>query len=99
MEGLRGHSSWRVSGQHEYLAELVYEFALVGDTNETEIRVDSQTVWEPSRSAAEQAPAGGIVEVTGFSQTSDADPSSGPVTVQVNRAQARALRAALNALC
>jgi hypothetical protein len=87
-----------VSGPHEYLAKLVYEFALVGATNETEIRVDSQTVWEPNRSAAEQAPAGGIVEVTGFSQISDMDPSSGPVMVQVNRTQAKALRAALNAL-
>jgi len=88
-----------VSGPHDYLAELAYYFQPVGTTgDETEIRVDSQTVWEPSRPAGELAPAGGIVEVTGYSLISAASPSSGPVTVQLNRARANALRAAVDAL-
>ena len=63
----------------------------------TEIRVDSQTVWEPSRSAGELAPTGGIVEVTGFSKVSIFG-SSGPITVRLDNTQTRALRAVLNAL-
>jgi hypothetical protein len=90
--------SLSVAGPHEYLAQLAYQFAPVGSSNVTEIRVDSQTVWEPSRPAGELVPAGGIVEVTGYSLISAASPSSGPVTVQLNRAQANALRAAVNAL-
>jgi hypothetical protein len=98
--GSEGYAvSLPVSGPHEYLAWLAYYFQPVGTGgDETEIRIDSQTVWEPRRSAGELAPAGGIVEVTGFSQTSGANPSSVPVTFQLNRKQARALRAAFNAL-
>ncbi|MGA2530437.1 MAG: hypothetical protein ABSG36_14925 [Acidimicrobiales bacterium] len=66
-----------VSGPHQHLAELVYYFQPVGTMgDETEIRVDSQTVWEPSRSAEELAPSGGIVEVIGFSQTGGVDSTS-----------------------
>lgn len=86
-----------VSGPHDYLAELAYYFQPVGNTNETEIRVDSQTVWEPSRSARELAPLRGIVEVTGFSKVSIFG-SSGPITVRLDNTQTRALRAVLNAL-
>ncbi|MGA2530412.1 MAG: hypothetical protein ABSG36_14800 [Acidimicrobiales bacterium] len=98
--GSEGYSvSLPVSGPHEYLAWLAYYFQPVGTGgDETEIRIDSQTVWEPSRSVGELAPAGGIVEVTGFSQTGGANPLSVPVTFQLNRKQARVLRAAFNAL-
>ena len=64
---------------------------------QTEIRVDSQTVWEPSRSGGELAPAGGIVEVTGFSEVSIFG-SSGPVTARLDNTQTETLRAVLNAL-
>jgi hypothetical protein len=87
-----------VSGPHDYLAGLAYYFQPVGTTgDETEIRVDSQTVWEPGRSARELAPPGGIVEVTGFSKVSIFG-SSGPITVRLDNTQREALRAVLNAL-
>ncbi len=97
--GAMGYAvSLPVSGPHDYFAELAYYFQPVGRTSdETEIRVDSQTVWEPSRSAGELAPTGGIVEVTGFSKVSIFG-SSGPITVRLDNTQTRALRAVLNAL-
>src|ERR1017187_6386436 len=97
--GAMGYAvSLPVSGPHDYFAELAYYFQPVGTTgDETEIRVDSQTVWEPSRSAGELAPTGGIVEVTGFSKVSIFG-SSGPITVRLDNTQTRALRAVLNAL-
>jgi hypothetical protein len=98
--GEQGYAvSLPVSGPHDYLAELVYYFQPVGATgDETEIRLDSQTVWEPSRSAGELAPARGIVEVTGFSQSGAANPSSVSVSFPLDAKRARALRAAFNAL-
>jgi hypothetical protein len=90
--------SLSTSGPHEYLAQLAYDLVPVGATNDTELRVDSQTVWLPSRSAGELAPAGDIVEVTGFSQTGFAYASSGPVTVRLDNAQATKLRAVFDSL-
>jgi hypothetical protein len=87
-----------ISGPNEYLAQLAYDLAPVAGTNDTELRVDAQTLWLPSRSAGELAPGGGIVEVTGFSRTSPADRSSGPVTVRLDSTQARRLRPVLDAL-
>ena len=97
--GAMGYAvSLPVSGPHDYFAELAYYFQPVGTTGDkTEIRVDSQTVWEPSRSPGELAPAGGIVEVTGFSKVSIFG-SSGPITVRLDNTQTEALRAVLNAL-
>ncbi len=97
--GAMGYAvSLPVSGPHEYFAELAYYFQPVGTTSdETEIRVDSQTVWEQSRSDRELAPAGGILEMTGFSQVFPFG-SSGPVTVRLDNTQTEALRVALNAL-
>ena len=97
--GAMGYAvSLPVSGPHDYFAELAYYFQPVGTTGDkTEIRVDSQTVWEPSRSPEELAPAGGIVEVTGFSKVSIFG-SSGPITVRLDKTQTEALRAVLNAL-
>ena len=42
------------SGNNEYLAQLVYMLSPVGTGSE--LRVDSQTVWVPDRSAGEVAP-------------------------------------------
>ena len=90
--------SLSTSGPNEYLAQLAYDLVPVGGTNDTELRVDAQTVWLPSRSAGELAPGGGVLQVTGFSQTSPAGASSGPVTVRLDSTQARRLRAVLDAL-
>ena len=46
-----------ISGPHECLAQLGYEIVFVAGTDDTELRVDSQTVWLPSRSAGELARA------------------------------------------
>lgn len=86
------------SGPNEYLAQLAYDLAPVGGTNDTELHVDAQTVWLPSRSAGELAPGGGVLQVTGFTRTSPAGGSSGPVTVRLDSTQARRLRAVLDAL-
>lgn len=86
-----------ITGPHEYLAQLAYQVAPVG-THAAELRVDGQTVWLPSRSAAEVVPAVGVVDVTGFSKTSIPFGSSGPVTVPLTRVRAAALSAVLDAL-
>ncbi|MGA3215158.1 MAG: hypothetical protein ABSD97_05650 [Acidimicrobiales bacterium] len=84
------------SGNNEYLAQLVYTFSPVGTGSE--LRIDSQTVWVPNRPAGEVVPTGGVMEVTGFSQTSAMEGSSGPVTVLLSNSQAAAIRAVFNAL-
>lgn len=85
-----------VSGPHDYLAELSY---LSVDTGSgAELRVDAEVVWEPNRPADERAPGNGVVEVTAYSKASLRSGSSGPVTVTVTGARARALLGALNAL-
>ena len=84
------------SGNNEYLAELVYSVAPVGTGSE--LRIDAQTVWVPNRPAGEVAPTGRVMEVTGFSQSSAAEGSSGPVTVRVDNPQAATIRRLFNAL-
>ncbi len=84
------------SGNNEYLAQLVYTFSPVGTGSE--LRIDSQTVWVPNRPAGEVAPTEGVMEVTGFSQISDARGSSGPVTVRVSNSEAATIRRVFNAL-
>lgn len=90
--------SLKTSGPNEYLAQLAYDLAPLGDATGTEMRVDAQTVWLPNRSAGELAPAAGIAEVTGFSQTGVAVAASGPVTIRLDGTQARSLRAVLDGL-
>ena len=85
-----------VSGPHRYSAELIYTTAPTGSG--AELRVDSEVVWEPSHPADERAPAGGVIAVTGYSQISLAQNSSGPVTATVSGARARSIIGALNAL-
>jgi hypothetical protein len=88
----------QTSGPNEYLAQLAYDLAPLRDASETEMRVDAQTVWLPDRSTGELAPPAGIAEVTGFSQTGVAVAASGPVTVRLDSAQAKSLRAVLDGL-
>jgi hypothetical protein len=85
------------TGANENYAELVYEVVSFGDRS-SEFRVDAQVVWVADRSADELAPADAAVAVTGFSEISLMNPSSGPVTVELSSAQADSLRAVANAL-
>jgi hypothetical protein len=85
------------SGANENYAELVYEIVADG-TGSSEFRVDAQVIWVPNRSADELAPSGAAVDVTGFSQTSLATGSSGPVTIKLTGAQADTLRTVANSL-
>ena len=84
------------SGNNEYSAQLDYTIAPVGTGSE--LRVDAETVWLPNRTAGEVAPTGGVMEVTGFSQTSLMRPSSGPVTLSVNGREAASIRKVFNSL-
>jgi len=84
------------SGDNEYLAQLVYTIAPVGTGSE--LRIDAETVWVPNRPAGEVAPAGRVMEVTGFSKTTAAFGSSGPVTVRVSNSQASTIRKVFNTL-
>jgi hypothetical protein len=85
------------SGANENYAELVYEIVSDG-TGSSEFRVDAQVIWVANRSADELAPAGAAVDVTGFSQTSLASASSGPVTIKLTSAEADRLRTVANSL-
>ena len=85
------------SGANENYAELVYEIVANG-TGSSEFRVDAQVIWVPNRSADELAPSGAAVGVTGFSQTSLATASSGPVTIKLTGTQADTLRTVANSL-
>ena len=85
-----------VSGEHDVEADLDYlSGAVAGGAM---IRVDAETVWEPSRPRTERAPDHGVVEVTGFSRSSVMRGSSGPVTFVVPAARARSVIGVLNAL-
>jgi hypothetical protein len=89
--------SMPTSGANENYAELLYTVVADGAAS-SEFRVDAQVIWVPNRSADELAPAGVTVEVTGFSQTSVMNESSGPVTIKLTSAQADALRTIANSL-
>ncbi len=84
------------SGSNEYFAQLIYSIAPV--RSGSELRIDSETVWVPNRPAEEVAPTGGVMEVTGFSQSSAMEGSSGPVKVALGNPQAAAIRNVFNAL-
>ncbi len=86
-----------VSGPHEYSASLFYALAAVGDDH-TELRVDASSIWVPSRPRSELAPTTGVVEVTGYSEVSLLDGSSGPVTFTLGRAEAKLVVSVLNRL-
>ena len=89
--------SMPTSGANENYAELLYTVA-ADRAGSSEFRVDAQVIWVPNRSADELAPAGVTVEVTGFSQTSVMNESSGPVTIKLTSAQADALRTVANSM-
>lgn len=88
-----------VSPPHEYLAMLDYDVARVRG-GETELRVDSQTVWEPLRPAVELAPDRGVVvHVTGYEKIGNPRTNSrGPVTVTLAGKEAGTFVKALNSL-
>ena len=85
-----------VAGAHHQDALVTY--ALVADGGGTEIRVDSQVVWNPARPGDEAAPRSGDVRVTGYSSSSLDSGSSGPVTVLVGGTRAERLRKAFHGL-
>ena len=85
-----------VSGPNQYLAQLGYDIS--PDGAGVEMRVDAEAVWVPNRSVDELVPAKGIIDVTGFSRVSLADPSTGPVTVPLPSARAATLRRVIDSL-
>jgi hypothetical protein len=85
------------SGPNENYAELIYEVVSDGD-HSSEFRVDAQVIWVPDRSAEELAPSDATVEVTGFSQTSLANASAGPVTIKLTSTQSETIRTVANSL-
>jgi hypothetical protein len=85
------------SGPNENYAELIYE--VVSDAGQSsEFRVDAQVIWVADRSAEELAPSDAVVEVTGYSQISLANASSGPVTIKLTSTEAETLRTTTNSL-
>lgn len=85
-----------VSGVHDQDARVSY--SLVADGNGTEIRVDGQVVWNPSRAPGEDVPSIGAVEVTGYAMSSLMQGSTGPVRIRVGGAEAKLLRKEFNGL-
>ena len=84
------------SGPNEYLAQLVY--SMVAHGSGSVVRVDAQSVWEPNRTETETIAGGAVAELTGFAALSLARPSSGPVTVRLDKSESAPLVGALNAL-
>lgn len=94
----------RTSGANEYLAELEYSITTVAGTpcdasaGSCLLRVDSLTVWEPSRPAAEVVPRLDVATVTGYRSTGIVVSSSGPVQVSVGHLASERLANTLDAL-
>jgi hypothetical protein len=84
------------SGQHEYFAELVY--SVLQTDRGSKVRVDAQSVWEPSRSPTEKIPAAAIAKLIGYGVITVAGGSSDPVSLTLGKRQSAALERALNAL-
>jgi len=85
------------SGPNEYLAQLEYETTEAGGGAYV-LRIDAQVVWVPDRSGSERIPLPAGAELTGYTTLSLANPSSGPVSVQLGEAAGARLAAAVNAL-
>jgi hypothetical protein len=84
------------SGQHEFFAELVYT-VLANRTGST-VRIDAQSVWEPSRSPTEKIPAGATAKLIGYRVISIAGGSTEPVSQTLGRRQSATLVRALDEL-
>ena len=85
------------SGPSQSLAMLLY--ATTATTGgQYVLRVDAQVVWVPDRSSSDAIPPPAGAQLTGFATLSAANPSSGPVSLQLGEADSARLAAAVNAL-
>ena len=82
-----------VKGSHEYSAALAIGVAPLGSRSSL-LRIDAQVLWVPSRSAAEKAQAGSVLQLTIFRS----DQTGGNVTVSLGGEQERKVTALLNSL-
>jgi hypothetical protein len=85
------------SGPNESLAQLIYE-TTASTGGDYVLRIDAEVVWVPDRSGTEAIPTPVGAQLTGFATLSAANPSSGPVTVQLGEAAGARIAAAVNAL-
>jgi len=85
------------SGPSQSLAMLLYATTATSG-GQYALRVDAQVVWVPDRSSSEAIPPPAGAQLTGFATLSAANPSSGPVSVQLGEADSARLAAAVNAL-
>jgi hypothetical protein len=85
------------SGPNESRAQILYETTNAPAEGYV-LRLDAQVVWVPDRSSAEAIPPPTGAQLTGFATLSAANPSSGPVSVQLGEAAGARLAAAVNAL-
>jgi len=85
------------SGPSQSLAMLLYATTATSG-GQYVLRVDAQVVWVPDRSSSEAIPPPAGAQLTGFATLSAANPSSGPVSVQLGEADSARLAAAVNAL-
>jgi hypothetical protein len=90
-------ASLPTSGPNEYLAQLLYE-TTANAAGGYVLRVDAQVVWVPDRTGTGSIPLPGGAELTGYATLSLANPSSGPVTVELGQADSGRLAAAVDAL-
>ena len=90
-------ASLATSGPNQYWAQLLYETTAAPGGGYV-LRVDAEVVWVPDRSGAEAIPPPAGAELTGYTTLSAANPSSGPVTVELGEAAGARLAAAVNAL-
>jgi hypothetical protein len=90
-------ASLPASGANENLAQLLYE-TTANTGGGYVLRIDAQVVWVPDRSGADSIPLPGGAELTGYATLSLANPSSGPVTVELGKADSDRLAAAVDAL-
>jgi Peptidase A4 family len=82
-----------VSGGHEFNAMLAVGITPTGK-NSSLLRVDAQTVWVASRSAAEKAQRNSVLKLTILGSS----PARGNVTVLLRGAQEQAVTSRLNSL-
>jgi hypothetical protein len=85
------------SGPNQYWAQILYETTNAPGGGYV-LRIDTEVVWVPDRSGTEAIPTPVGAQLTGFATLSAANPSSGPVTVQLGEAAGARIAAAVNAL-
>jgi hypothetical protein len=85
------------SEPNQYWAQILYETTNAPGGGYV-LRIDAEVVWVPDRSGTEAIPTPTGAQLTGFATLSAANPSSGPVTVQLGEAAGARIAAAVNAL-